>query len=105
MRQVWSALSAIAALIAVTVAFDGKIAGPVLLAMAVVVAVAGRRDAIARWAALGFAIAGGGLLPELRAAELAGRGDRDEHAPPGISTLVSSLLVGRVRGGDRLVVG
>jgi uncharacterized membrane protein len=40
-RQIWSALSAISALIAVTVAFDGEVAGPVLLAMAVVVAVAG----------------------------------------------------------------
>ena len=60
-RQIWSALSAISALIAVTVAFDGYIAGPVLLAMAVVVAIAGRRDDIARWAAIGFGVVGGGI--------------------------------------------
>ena len=46
---------------AVIVAFDGYIAGPVLLAMAVVVAIAGRRDGIARWAAIGFGVVGGGI--------------------------------------------
>jgi hypothetical protein len=60
-RQVWAALSAISALITVLVAFDGHVAGPVLLAMAVVVGVAGRRDAVARWAALGFAVVGAGF--------------------------------------------
>ncbi|TFV55386.1 DUF2339 domain-containing protein [Mycobacterium sp. PS03-16] len=60
-RQVWSALSAISALIAVTVAFEGELAMPLLLAMAAVVAVAGRRDTVARWAAVGFAAVGGGL--------------------------------------------
>ena len=39
-RAVFSALAAVSALVAVTVAFDGPVAGPVLLAMAVVVAVA-----------------------------------------------------------------
>ncbi|PRC45357.1 DUF2339 domain-containing protein, partial [Mycobacterium sp. ITM-2017-0098] len=43
-RHIFAATSAVAALIAVTVAFDGRIAGPVLLAMAVVVALAGRGD-------------------------------------------------------------
>ena len=47
-RQIWSATSAVSALIAVTVAFDGEVATPVLLAMAVVIAVAGRRDDVAR---------------------------------------------------------
>ena len=91
-RQVWSALSAISALIAVTVAFDGYIAGPLLLAMAVVVAVAGRRDTVARWSALGFAIAGGGLYLSyappsslVRATALS--------TPAAVSTLVSSLLL------------
>ena len=60
-RQIWSGLSAISALIAVIVAFDGYIASPVLLAMAVVVAIAGRRDEIARWAAIGFGVVGGGI--------------------------------------------
>ncbi|PRC57472.1 DUF2339 domain-containing protein, partial [Mycobacterium sp. ITM-2017-0098] len=56
--HIFAATSAVAALIAVTVAFDGRIAGPVLLAMAVVVALAGRGDGVARWAAVGFALAG-----------------------------------------------
>jgi hypothetical protein len=60
--QVWSSLSAISLLIAVTVSFDGYLEGPVLLAIAVVVAVAGRRDAVARWSAAGFGIIGVGTL-------------------------------------------
>lgn len=92
-RRVFSALSAVTALIAVTVAFDGPVAGPVLLAMAVVVAVAGRRDIVARCAAALFA--GIGALMHLA------------YVPPstvlsaaatvgtaGASTLVSSLLIG-----------
>jgi hypothetical protein len=91
-RHVFSALSALSALIAVTVAFDGHVAGPVLLAMAVVVAVAGRRDAIARWSALGFAIAGGGLyLSCAPPTSLIHATPMDAAA--GISTLVSSLLL------------
>src|SRR6476659_2668661 len=58
-RPIWCGLSAVSALIAVIVAVDGYIAGPVLLAMAVVVAIAGRRDVIARWVAVGFGICGG----------------------------------------------
>ncbi len=91
-RQIWSALSAISALIAVTVAFDGYIAGPVLLAMAVVVAIAGRRDDIARWAAIGFAVVGGGIYLSyappsslLRATEL--------DTAAAVSTLVTSVLL------------
>ena len=44
--QIWSALSAVSALIAVAVAFDGYVEGPVLLALAIVVAVAGRNDVV-----------------------------------------------------------
>jgi uncharacterized membrane protein len=58
-RQIWSASSAVSALIAVTVAFQGEVATPVLLATAVVVAVAGRRDGVARVVAVGFAVIGG----------------------------------------------
>ncbi|MDZ7884365.1 MAG: DUF2339 domain-containing protein [Mycobacterium sp.] len=58
-QQVWSALSAVAALVAVAVAFDGEVAGPVLLALAVVVAVAGRHSVPAQCAALGFGAIGG----------------------------------------------
>jgi uncharacterized membrane protein len=91
-RHVWSALSAISALIAVTVAFDGHIAGPILLAMAVVVAVAGSRDAVARWSALGFAIAGGVVyLSYAPPSTLVEATPMDAAA--GISTLVSSLLL------------
>jgi uncharacterized membrane protein len=90
--QIWSALSAVSALIAVTVVFDGRVAGPILLAMAVVVAVAGRRDDIARWAAFGFAIVGGGLYlsdappSSLVRATVVG-------TPEAVSTLVASFLV------------
>ncbi len=56
--QIWSALSAVSALIAVTVGFDGHVAAPALLALSLVTAVAGRHDHIARFAAIGFAIAG-----------------------------------------------
>ena len=58
-RQIWTAASAVSALIAVTVAFDGEVAAPVLLAMAAVVAVAGRRDDVARVVAIGFGVVGG----------------------------------------------
>ena len=91
-RQIWAALSAISATIAVLVAFDGHIAGPVLLAMAVVVAVAGRREAIARWVAVGVAAVGAAFYLS--------------YAPPGslvaatatttatgVSTLIASLLL------------
>lgn len=56
--QVFSALSAVAALIAVTTALHGSVLAPVLLSMAVIVAVAGRRSSVARWVAAGFGFAG-----------------------------------------------
>ncbi|MDZ4265785.1 MAG: DUF2339 domain-containing protein [Mycobacterium sp.] len=91
-RLVFSALSAVAALIAVTVAFDGEIAGPVLLAMAVVVAMAGRRDVVARWAAVGFAIVG--AVVHLSFSPLDTLLEPTEIATAsGISTLVSSILL------------
>ena len=91
-KQVFSALSAVAALIAVTVAFDGRVAGPVLLALAVVVAVAGRHDTTARWAAFGFTIVGAGVhlsySPLYTLLEPVKTG-----AAAGVSTLVSSVLL------------
>jgi uncharacterized membrane protein len=91
-RQIWSALSALSALIAVTVAFDGYIAAPVLLAMAVVVAIAGHRDGIARWVAIGFGGVGGaiflGYAPPSSLAEAT-----ETTAAAGISTLVASVLL------------
>jgi len=90
-QRIWSAVSAVCALVAVLVAFDGRTGGAVLLAMSVVVAVAGRRDAIARWVAAGFGAVGGAVYlsyspPDLlfRAVELSTRS--------AVSTIVSSLL-------------
>ncbi|MGE2726967.1 DUF2339 domain-containing protein [Mycolicibacterium pulveris] len=91
-RSVWAALSAVAALISVLVAFDGRIAGPVLLAMAVVVAVAGRSEAVARWAAVGFAVVGGGFY--LSYAPPDSLIDATATTPAtGVSTLIASLLL------------
>jgi hypothetical protein len=92
-RVLWAALSATSALITVLVAVRGQIAGPILLAMAVVVGLAGRRWFMARWAALGFAIIGGGFYLS--------------YAPPSsligptavtiaaaVTTVIASLLLG-----------
>jgi uncharacterized membrane protein len=91
-RHIWSAASAVSALIAVTVAFDGEIAAPVLLALAVVVAVAGRRDNSAGFVALGFGLIGGllylGYAPPtslVRATPLS--------TPDSVAILVSSTLL------------
>ena len=91
-RHIWSATSAVSALIAVTVAFDGEVATPVLLAMAVVIAVAGRRDDVARLVAVGFGVIGGllylGYAPPtllVRATLLS--------TPDAIAILVSSILL------------
>lgn len=59
LARVWSALSAVAALLAITVGLRGDVAAPALLALAVVVAVAGRHDVVARWAATGLGAVGG----------------------------------------------
>jgi hypothetical protein len=60
--QIWAALSAVSAVIAVMAAFDGYLAAPVLLALGVVVGIAGRSSAVAHWAATGFAAVGALLL-------------------------------------------
>lgn len=109
-RQVLSATSAVAALVAVTVGFDGPVAGPLLLAMAAVTAVAGRRDAVARWVAIGFAVVGAGvhLGDAPLGALLVPTG---VSAAAGASTLVSSVLLAlaavaiawSVSGADRTV--
>ncbi|OBB62313.1 hypothetical protein A5757_00210 [Mycobacterium sp. 852013-51886_SCH5428379] len=91
-RQIWSALSAVSALIAVNVAFDGEIAAPLLLAMATVVAVAGRRDTVARWVALGFAGVGG-LLYLAYAPPSALVHATVLSAPDAVSVLIASLLL------------
>jgi uncharacterized membrane protein len=91
-RQVWSALSAVAALIAVTVAFDGPVAAPLLLAMAAVVAVAGRRNAAARWSAVAFGVVGAGYYlgyapPEMLISATS------VTTPVAVSTLIASVLL------------
>lgn len=91
-RQVFSVTSAVAALIAVTVAFHGQIAGPVLLAMAAVVALVGRRDSVARWAAVGFATIGTGVHLSTAPLETLLEPTRLSTAA-GVSTMVSSILL------------
>jgi hypothetical protein len=60
-RQIWSALAAVAAAVAVLVAFDGDVAAVVLLVIAIVVGAAGRRDVTARAVGRGVACLGGAL--------------------------------------------
>lgn len=92
-RQIWGALAAVSALIAVTVGFDGPVAGPVLLAMAVVVAVTGRRSVAARWSSMGFAAIG--TLYYLDNAPITTLFTASELTTPiAVSTLISSLLLG-----------
>jgi uncharacterized membrane protein len=91
-RPIWSALSAVSAMVAVTVAFDGYIAGPVLLALAVVVAIAGRHDEIARWVAVGFGVVGGGVFlayaPPSSLVEAT-----ETTTAAAVSTLIASVLL------------
>ncbi|MGV0749531.1 DUF2339 domain-containing protein [Mycolicibacter minnesotensis] len=89
--QIFSALSAVAALIAVTTALHGSVLAPVLLAMAVVVGVAGRTVGVARWVAAGFGFAGAIVYlhyaspDNLISATAMSRADT-------VSTLIASLL-------------
>lgn len=86
-NRVLAAWSAISALVAVTVAFDGHVEGPILLALAIVVAIAGRHDRMALWAAAGFGIVGLGLYYSyalLTATVM--------PTPIAVSTLAASLL-------------
>ncbi|TRW83306.1 DUF2339 domain-containing protein [Mycolicibacterium sp. 018/SC-01/001] len=92
-RQVFSALSAVTALIAVTVAFDGQVAAPILLAMAVVVAIAGRRDIVARCAA-GLFAAVGALIHFAYVPPATVLSATATVATASASSLVSSLLLG-----------
>ncbi|BBY29834.1 DUF2339 domain-containing protein [Mycolicibacterium sediminis] len=90
-RRVWSALSAVAALVAVAVAFDGPIAAPVLFGMACVLAVAGRTSVAARLSATAFAAVG--ALYYLDVAPLAALFTPTElGTAPAVSTLISSVL-------------
>ncbi|BCI53674.1 hypothetical protein NIIDNTM18_29520 [Mycolicibacterium litorale] len=90
--QVWSALSAVSALIAVAVAFDGEVAAPILLAMAAVVAVAGDQDAVARCSAVGFAVIGGALYVAYAPPSALVHPVR-LSGPDAVAVLVSSVLI------------
>lgn len=91
-RTVWSALAAVSALVAITVAFEGSVAGPVLLAFAVVVAVSRRGGQVARWCAVGFGVVGG--LFYLGYAPLTNLiWATTPSTSIAVSTLVSSVLV------------
>jgi len=88
---IWAASSACALLIAITVAFDGSVAGPLLLATGVVVAVAGRDSAVARWSAMGFGVVGGVYyLASAPPSNLAFA--TEVSTPTAVSTLIASLL-------------
>lgn len=90
--QVFSALSAVAALIAVATAFHGSVLAPVLLAMAVVVAAAGRRSGEARWVATGFGFVGGVAYLDCAAPDTLITATTMSRADT-VSTLIASLLV------------
>lgn len=92
-RQVWTALSAVAALVAVGVGFSAPVAGPVLLAMAVLAAVAGRHSVAAQWSAVLFGGFGG-----LHLLAMAGPGTLTSGTvltvPDAVSVLLSCTLLG-----------
>ncbi|OFJ50756.1 DUF2339 domain-containing protein [Mycolicibacterium grossiae] len=90
-RRLWSGLAAVAALVAVTAAFDGPVAGPVLLAMAVVTTVAGRAHPAAWWSALGFAVVGGAMFVATAPVDVLFDG-LEIGSGRTVSTLVSSVL-------------
>ncbi|MED5814542.1 DUF2339 domain-containing protein [Mycolicibacterium sp. 050232] len=89
-RRVWSVLAAAAALVAVLVAFDGPVAGPVVLAMAAAVAVAGRRQGVTRWIAVGLATVGGMIYLDSATPESL------VHATKLSAGLTVSVLIGSV---------
>ena len=90
-QWIWSAVAAVFVLVAVLVSFDGRSGAAVLLAMAVVVAVAARRAAVARWVAAGFALVGGLLYVSYAPPDLLLRA---VHLSTGVAvtTMVSSVL-------------
>jgi uncharacterized membrane protein len=88
--RIWAALSAVSALIAVLVGFDGDVSAPILLGMAVVVALGGR--APARQIAIGFAAVGAAIfLAYASPASLVVAAET--NARDAVSTLISSLLL------------
>jgi hypothetical protein len=70
----------------------GYVEGPLLLALAIVIVIAGRHDAVARWTAAGFGIIGTGLFYSYAPLHALVRAT---HLPTSVaaSTLAASLLV------------
>jgi uncharacterized membrane protein len=91
-RQIWSILSAAAALIAVAVAFDGPVAAPLLLTMAAVAAMAGRGSAVARWSAIAFGVVGAGYYLGYASPEMLSTAT-PATTGVAVSTLIASLLL------------
>jgi uncharacterized membrane protein len=95
-RRIWSALSAVCTLIAVNVAFDGEVAAPLLLAMALVVAVhactAGRGADGARWIAIAFAVVGSVLYLSYAPPSLLVSAT-ESSTPDAVSILAASVLL------------
>lgn len=96
-RQVWAALSAVCALVAAGVGLAAPVAGPVLLAMAILAAVAGRHSVAAQWSAVLFGGFGGLYL-----LSMAGPATLTSatvlSAPDAVSVLISSVLLGGYAG-------
>ncbi|OBK21458.1 hypothetical protein A5634_10080 [Mycobacterium asiaticum] len=90
--QIWSAWSAIAGLIAVTVAFAGYVEGPVLLALAIVIAIAAGHDAVGRWIAAAFGVIGTAIFYSYAPLSSLVRASA-APASVAVSTLAASLLV------------
>lgn len=76
---------------AVTAAFDGDLAAPVLLALGAVVAVAGRGDVVARWAATGLGSVGALMFVEY-APDILADGWR-LTVPAAVSTLIGGVVL------------
>ncbi|MCZ8379729.1 DUF2339 domain-containing protein [Mycobacterium sp. CPCC 205372] len=95
-RRIWSALSAVCTLIAVNVAFDGEVAAPLLLAMALVVAVhsctAARGADGARWVAMAFAAVGSALYLSYAPPSLLVTAT-ESSIPDAVSILAASVLL------------
>lgn len=92
-RHIWTALAAVAALVAVGVGFAAPVAGPLLLAMAVLTAVAGRHSAAAQWSAAFFGSFGGlALMSTAGPVTLASAMVRT--TPDAASVLLSAVLLG-----------
>lgn len=91
-RQIYGVASAAAAVIAVAVAFEGPVLAPVLLAMSLVIAVAGRDDRVARLVAGVIGVFGGiGFLAISPPNQLAEATSID--AAQAASVVVASVLV------------